>query len=62
MKTLPHERAEASPARTLPTPTTLGAPEALAQKAGAAVLGEGGGQCPQAGSRPEAGQAVPLLY
>ena len=39
MKTLPHDRAEASPARTLPTLTALGAPEALAQKAGAAVLG-----------------------
>lgn len=38
MKTLPYDRAEASPARTLPTPAALGAPEALAQKAGAAVL------------------------
>lgn len=39
MTTLPHDRAEASPARTLPASTPLGAPEALAQEAGAAALG-----------------------
>lgn len=39
MTALSHDRAEASPARTLPASSALGAPEALALEAGAAALG-----------------------